>query len=672
MLRKIKTYIGLTLMALLLSNISFGQVKLTIKLADNAYHDFSWNEAIDLYLYAFEKDPENIHVIRRLADSYRNLGNTDESEIWYTKLVELNEAYPEDLFNYAMALKSNGKYNESQEYLEQFAELRPEDGRVNLEQSILDYITFLEQDSSRYIVKQLPFNTKGDEWGPVFYLNKIVFVSTGDPDENRDIKYKWDNLPFLDLYSVDVDEYGNYSKPDVFAKEVMSSYHDGPATFDVKNNRMYYNSNRSTKNTSSKVEEENNLQIYYADFENGKWVQKGGFKYNNELYSYAHPSIDANGDLMYFSSDRPGGKGGNDIWWCRQVNGEWGEPVNLEDINTEGNEAFPYIAPDRVLYFASDGLGGMGGLDIYMAIPDRGVYTTKNVENMGFPVNSSKDDFAIVLHDDGMSGYFSSNRPGGLGYDDIYHLDILYIPVQISGTVRDRINTFEIAGAKVALIDENKDTVDIAYSKEDGEFVFKAYKQRNYKLVVSNENYITVEKDVSTYGKLPNENIQVEIFIEMSFDMMEAPDELEPLSLEIDGQDELQIIQIEHINYGFDSDKILPDAAVILNKVIELVKQYPDLEIKVESHTDSKGSDEYNLKLSKLRAKSAYNYLISNGIAANTVEYTGYGETQLLNQCENDVECTEEEHAINRRSIIKVIRRGKYKTKRNSRSIFYF
>lgn len=669
MVKKFRTYIGLTIVAIFLSGVTFGQVKLTIKLADNAYYNFSWNEAIDLYAYAYEKDPENIHVIRKLADCYRNIGKTDEVEKWLSKLIELNEAYPEDIFNYSQALKSNGKYDMSEEYLREYSKLRPEDGRINLEQSILDYITFLVQDSARYIVESLPFNTKGADWGPAFYNNQLVYVSTGDPEESRDLKYNWDQLPFLDLYAVTIDEYGNYSKPGVFAKDLMTTFHDGPATFDMKNNRMYFNSNRTTKNASRK-EEENNLQIYYADLENGQWVLKGDFKYNNIRDNYRHPSIDKTGELLYFSSDRPGGKGGNDIWWCRKVNGEWGEPVNLEDINTEGEELFPYIASDGVLYFSSNGLGGMGNLDIYMALPDRGVFTT--VENMGFPVNSSRDDFGIVLDDNGMKGYFSSDRPGGLGHDDIYKLDILYIPVQIRGTIRDRINTFEIAGAKIALLDENNDTIDIAYSKEDGEFLFSAFKQRNYKLEVSYENYITVVKDVSTYGKLPNEKIEVEIFIEMNFDLMAESDQLEPLSLEMEGGNELQIIQIEHINYAYDSDKILTAAEFILNKVIDLIKQYPDLEIKVESHTDSKGSDEYNLRLSKQRAKSAYDYMIKNGIDPLKIEYSGFGETQLLNHCDDDIECSEEEHSINRRSIIKVVRRGKYKTIRNTRSIFYF
>jgi outer membrane protein OmpA-like peptidoglycan-associated protein len=171
---------------------------------------------------------------------------------------------------------------------------------------------------------------------------------------------------------------------------------------------------------------------------------------------------------------------------------------------------------------------------------------------------------------------------------------------------------------------------------------------------------------------LPNEKIQVEIFIEMDFSLMDRPDRLEPLSLERIGGEELQIIQIEHINYGFDSDAVLPESAFILNKVIDMINQYPDLEVIIESHTDSKGSDEYNLRLSKRRAASAYKYINDKGVRSEAIEYAGYGETQLLNHCDDGVECNEEEHALNRRSIIKVVRRGKFQQGRSSRSMFYF
>lgn len=232
---------------------------------------------------------------------------------------------------------------------------------------------------------------------------------------------------------------------------------------------------------------------------------------------------------------------------------------------------------------------------------------------------------------------------------------------------------FEIEGATVCLLDENLDTLEVVTTNEDGEYQFsKTYKQHNYRIAASMDEYNTAQKDVSTYGKLPYAKIRADLFLEMDFNMLEEENQLEPLSIEVVGGNEIQILQIEHINYAFASDEILPEAAETLDQVIFLVMQYPDLEVKIESHTDSKGSDAYNLKLSQRRAASANKYLIAHGINADIIEATGYGETQLLNHCEDGVECNEQEHSINRRSIIKVIRRGEYKTKRNTRSIFYF
>lgn len=653
----------------LLGSHASGQQKITIRLADTAFDKFSYREAVDLYQFAYQKDTTNAYLIRRIADCHRNMGNTEDVEVWIKKLIAMDQALPEDLFNLAMALKTNSKYEESEAVLKEFAVLKPEDGRVNIQQSLLDYVRFLLDDSTRYVISTVPFNTKGADFGPTVYDNKIVFASTGNPDDNRELKYNWDALPFLDIYYADVLPNNAFSGPKIFSSNLKTSFHEGPATFDAAANRIYFNGNRSSKNASSKSNE-NNLQIYYADRENGDWVFKGGFKYNDPSYNLRHPSIDAKGEIMFFASDMPGGKGGNDIYWCRKENGEWSEPVNLEYVNSEGDEVFPWIAPDGVLYFSSNGHGGMGGLDVWMAIPDRGVYT--KIENMGYPLNTTRDDFGIVLDEVGMNGFFSSNRPGGLGHDDIYQVQILWIPVQIRGTVRDRLNTYEIAGATVSLLDESGSVIETAVTKEDGEFQFKAYKQRNYKLKVEKPEFIGATKDVSTFNKLPNAIIDVELFIEMDFSSLEAPDDLDPLSLEnVDG-DELQIIQIEHVSYDYDRSNINAGAAIILDKIVALMKQYPNLEIIIESHTDSKGSDEYNLKLSKERAASAFKYLTGKGIDAKAIEYTGFGETQLLNHCEDGEECSEEEHALNRRSIVKVVRRGQFKTKRSSRSMFYF
>lgn len=671
MVNKVVKYTMLFLVLMIMATTGSAQ-KLTIKLADKAFHDFSWMEAIDLYTYVHEKDPNNVYVIRKLADCYRNITQWEEVEKWLELIIEMGEENPEDLFYYSMALKSNGKYHDAEVILKDYKLLKPDDDRVALQQSLLEYVRFLIQDSSRFVVNIAPFNSRGADWGPTFYEDKIVFVSTGNPEDSRDPKYNWDQLPFLDIYAVTRLDDGGYSDPKVYAKDLNSTFHDGPATFDIQNNRMYFNSNRSTKN-ASRAEEENNLQIYYADLEKGDWVFKGSFEHNNVRDNYRHPSVSSDGLKLFFSSDRPGGKGGNDIWYCDNVNGSWTEPINFEVVNTEGHEVFPYYSPEGILYFASDGMAGMGDLDLFMAISYDGGKNYTRIENMGYPINSPQADFGMVLDDVGMKGFFSSDRPGGLGHDDIYEVEILYIPVQISGTITDKMNTFEVEGAMVCLLDEKLDTLETLFTREDGSFVFsKTYKQRDYTIAVSSEGYLPAKRTVSTYGKLPYEKIVENIFIDMDIKAIDEPEMLEPLSMEMVGGNEIQIIQIEHINYGFDSDKILPEAATILDKIINLVSGTNGLKVMVESHTDSKGSDDYNLRLSERRAKSAYTYLLEHGIDSDMIEYTGYGETQLLNHCEDGVECMEEEHAINRRSIIKVIREGKYKSKKNNRSLFFF
>ncbi len=641
--------------------------KITLKLADEAYNEFSWNEAIELYEYALKKDRNNTFIIRRLADCNRNIGNTVAVEKWIRRLVELNASETEDLFHFSMALKSNGKFNESEKNLKKYAMMRPEDGRVQMQQSLLEYINFLVRDSSRFVVKSVPFNTKGSDWGAVFYDSMVVYSSTGPPNVLKK-SYNWDNLPFLDLYAVKVDSNGNFSKPAPFAPKVMSEYHDGPATFDPKLRRMYFNSNRQIEKNKNE-EEVLNLQIYYADFINGEWVYRGGFTYNDTKFNLRHPCLDPSGNVLYFASDMPGGKGGNDIYWCRKERGRWGQPINLEEINSEGEEAFPFISNDGVLYFSSDGLGGMGGLDIYMALPDRGVFS--KIENMGYPINSSKDDFSFTMMADGESGFLSSNRIGGKGYDDIYQFKMKYTPVIIKGNVRDRENYIEIANAKVSLVDENNDTIKIAYTKEDGGYIFGAFRNKNYKVIASKEFFATSLKELSTYNRMPNEKIIVDHLLETEYLMLDL-DGIEPLSLESEEEEQVEVIVVEHINFDFDRFNVNPEAAGKLDQLILTIEMYPEYEIRIESHTDSRGSDEYNLGLSKSRALATYEYLVDHGVDPLIIEYNGFGETQLLNRCDDGVDCSDEEHAVNRRSMIKLVRRSSQQINRKSRNTFYF
>jgi len=645
----------------------FGQ-KLTTKLADKSFDEYAFIDAIELYKYAYEKDTTDNYVVKRLAESNRNVGNTEEVEHWLKKLIDRKVEGPEDIFNYSQALKSNGKYLLAETWLKEYSELRPEDGRVNIQVSILEYIQFLMRDSANYEIRNVSLNTSGSDMGPAFYKNQLIFSSTSIGTKSA-VKYKWNELPYLDMYSAKIQEDGNLTSPVAFAPKLKTAYHDGPVSFDTKNDIIYFTRNNFSRGKVSKSREDVvNLKIFLGKLEEGEWKMTGSFRYNSDEFSTGHPSIDREGTILYFASDMPGGYGKSDLYFSVISNGQWSKPFNLgPKINTEGNEFFPFISDDGVVYFASDGHGGLGGLDIYFSVPERGVFNS--IENMGYPVNSPKDDFGLALDSTGTKGYYASNRSGGKGNDDLYFLKIRNIPVIIRGTIRDRDTKDVLSDATVSVIDESGNTINSSITRADGQFEFEVNKGQQYIVNVTREAYIENEKTVTTSTLRPNDEAFTEIFLEQKIEEESGP---APKNMEEEDGVALQVIEIEYINYGLDKFDIGPDAAIILDKLIALMKEYPDLEIRVESHTDSRGSDEYNMQLSKRRAKAAAYYVASKGIDAKRMLYQGFGETKLLNKCTNGVECTEEQHEVNRRSIVKVVRKGEYQERRGAKSIYYF
>ena len=647
--------------------LSFGQ-KLTTKLADKSFEEFAFVEAIGLYEYAYEKDTTDNYLVKRLAESNRNIGNTEEVEKWLKKLIDRHVEQPEDIFNYSQALKSNGKYLLAEQWLKEYADLRPEDGRVNIQVSLLEYIKFLMRDSTNYEILNTSTNTIGSDMGPAFYKDRLVFSSTSI-GEKGGATYKWNELPYLKMYSAQIGPYGDLNSVQPFAPKLKTAYHDGPVSIDSKREVIYFTRNNYVKGKTSKSRDGVvNLKIFIGKKENDDWKLSGPFPYNSNEYSVGHPSIYKDGSVLYFASDMPGGYGKSDIYFSVFSGGQWSKPFNLgPKINTEGNEFFPFISNDGVLYFASDGHGGLGGLDIYFSVPERGVFSS--IENMGYPVNSSKDDFGLALDSTGVKGYFASNRPGGKGDDDLYFMKIKHIPVIIRGVVKDRDTKDVLADAKISVINEAGNTIATSVTPIDGQFEFEVSKGQQYTINVTKEFYTENEVVIVTASLRPNDEAFSEIFLEQKIEIDNSP---APKVMEEEDGEALQVIELEYINYEVDKSDVRPDAAATLDKLIALLKEFPDLEIRIESHTDSRGSDDYNMLLSKKRAKAAFDYVVSKGIDPNRLLYHGYGETRLLNKCANGVECSEEQHEVNRRSIVKVVRKGEYKEKRGQKNIFYF
>jgi outer membrane protein OmpA-like peptidoglycan-associated protein len=644
--------------------------KLTTKLADKSFDEFAFVEAIGLYEYAYERDTTDNYLVKRLSEANRNIGNTEETERWLKKLIDRNAEEPEDIFNYSQALKSNGKYFVAEQWLKEYSELRPEDGRVNIQVSLLEYIQFLMRDSANYVLLNTSINTIGSDMGPAYYKDNLIFSSTSIGTKSR-ATYGWNELPYLDMYSAKIGPYGDLSSPLPFAPKLKTPYHDGPVSFDQRQNIIYFTRNSFVKGKTSQSKDGiTNLKIFQGKLEEGEWKMTGSFRYNSNEFSVGHPSIDKSGTILYFASDMPGGYGKSDIYFSVNVNGQWSKPFNLgPKVNTEGNESFPFMSYDGVLFFGSNGHGGLGGLDIYFSVPEQGVFNT--IENMGYPVNSPRDDFGLALDTTGMKGYFASNRTGGKGDDDLYFLKINHVPVIIRGVVKDRDTKDILTDATISVINEAGNTLFSSITRNDGQFEFEVNKGQNYILNVTKELYFENEKSVSTATLRPNDEVFSEIFLEQKQEAV-VDNYPAPKSMEEENGKALQVVDIEYINYGLDKTDVNPEVAVTLDKQIALLKEFPELEMRIEAHTDSRGSDEYNMLLSKRRAKAAFDYVVSKGIDPSRLIYQGYGETRLLNKCANGVICSEEQHEVNRRTIVKVVRKGTFQEKRNQKNIFLF
>lgn len=383
------------------------------------------------------------------------------------------------------------------------------------------------------------------------------------------------------------------------------------------------------------------LELMIALKKEGKWGELKPFAYNNvKEYSLGHAALSKNGQLLYFASDMPGGFGKTDIWYSElQADGSWGKPVNCgSEINTKEEEAFPTAGPYGELYYSSKGRIGMGGYDIYSSRGEKASWSKP--QDLKYPMNSTSDDFYFISND-GKTGYFSSNREGGAGDDDIYSFNDQTPAVMIlalDGTVCDQKSKASLDSVLVILTDGNGLAVNRKVTEQNGKFFFGLTKDQDYKVEISKLGYASVLKTLSTKGITKSDTLTMEAFLDK--DMFEPG----------------KIYVLRNIYYDFDKANIRPDAARELNKLLAILKENPSIWIELGSHTDSRGADQYNQWLSQCRANSAVQYLIDGGIERERIKARGYGETMLLNKCANGIKCSHAEHQLNRRTEFKVIK----------------
>ncbi|MCL6295805.1 OmpA family protein [Jejuia spongiicola] len=637
---KLKNYI-LTCFFLSLSFIASAQYG-SQKKADNLFNKFSFVSAAEVYHNLIEKDFNADYATRQLADSYAYMRNPDSAVVYYQKAVQQENIPVEYYYNYAQALRGIKEYKESRVWLRRFKEAG---GVVKKDRfsKDSDFITSIFNAKQQYFLTDVNFNSKYSDFGAYEREGNIYFASSKDEGVSTKHIYGWNEEPFLDIYVKAKDSNDSIvSHKSKIEGDINSIYHDGPLTITKDGKTMYFSRNDFNKNVLGKDEKGmTHLKIYKASLVNGLWTNIEDFNFNSKDYSTGHPSLNSDDTKLYFTSDMPGGQGGSDIYYVDiNSDGSLGSPKNIGNVvNTDKNEMFPFINSEDALFFSSDGHAGLGLLDIFGTVSDAD-NNIISVLNLGVPVNSSKDDFSFFMNNDGLSGYFASNRDGGVGSDDIYAYD--RIPqLKIEGTITDATTNAPIPNAVVTLLDSNDNKIADLQTDENGHFEINIDRDTDYKLNTKKENYIGDSRTVTTKG------------IENSVTSINADFVLNPVV-----DEKLPITELYPIYFDFNKYDIRRDGTVELDRIVDLMmNKYPNMVIKIESHTDSRGTSEYNDILSKERANATYKYLIEHGVDASRItEYDGFGERKLANDCDGTINCTEDQHQLNRRTQFIVIK----------------
>ncbi|WP_277013047.1 OmpA family protein [Flavobacterium lindanitolerans] len=606
----------------------YGQNRSSEK-ADRLYDSYQYVAAIEEYLKLAEGNKGDSHVYRQLADSYYNVFNMGEAARWYAKAAESSQD-AETYYRYAQALKSQGKYQEANRQMDRFAALLPNDQRAKDHKANPDYIPSLSNRGRLFDISETSISSKdqGDFGAVLSNDNILYFVSTRNSSNRTD---KWVRQPYLDIFQSVRNADGTLSEPRAVS-ELNTAFHDGPVTVSADGNTMFF-ARDGLNDGNFDRDRKNNVKIgqqglYRATRVDGKWTDIQALPFNSKSYSVTHPSLSPDGKTLYFTSNMPGGHGDSDIWKVSVDGSNYGKPQNLgPNVNTAGKEGFPSIGENGILYFASSGKQGFGGLDVFRADLNR----DGEAVNVGKPVNSEKDDFSFSFNTSKNEGYFSSNRNGT---DDIIRA-VPVCRVEAIAMVKDGKTGRALPGAGVSILDARKNVIATKQSDSKGEVSFDVDCDTEYVLQATKKDY---EAGSGRVGKTKGGRTSVDI-------------SLEPVEVVITDTE----VILKSIYFEFDRSNITQQGAAELDKLVNVMDRYPDMVIYVKSHTDGKGSAAYNLRLSEQRAQSTVQYLVSKGISKDRVSGKGFGSTEPKVDCRAN--CTEEEDAQNRRSEFKIIKR---------------
>ncbi|WP_299244908.1 OmpA family protein [uncultured Aquimarina sp.] len=634
-------------------NSMFSQER-KLKSAQNQYDKYEYINAQETYLKVVKKGYKSADLYKNLGNSYYFNSQFEEASKWYEELVNSypTEVEPEYYFRYAQTLKSVGRYDDADVYMKKFVEASSDDQRAQLFQDEPNYLKRIDFQSGRFEIENSSINSSFTDFGSAFFGRFVVFSSSRDTLLFKKSVHQWNEEPFLDLFRAEYNPTnGELSEIEKFDSKINSKFHESTPIFAKDGQTVYFTRNNYDGRKYGNDKKGTNRLKIYRSYKNtqGSWTTPQNLPFNSDQYSTAHPALSVDEKTLYFSSDMPGGEGQSDIYEVAiNSDGSFGEPKNLGNrINTEGKETFPFVSANNDLYFASDGHIGLGGLDVYVTRLNPQTDEEKLVVNIGKPVNGPDDDFAFIVDDKSRRGYFSSNRDGGRGKDDIYsflQLEDLksFCEITIAGVVKDEDTQELLPGTKVSIYDSSNNLLESFIVGDDAAYSHLVKCSSKYFVRAEKEEYLTLEKLVNTPGE--TETVEVPLLLEKKVKSADVGDDL------------AKVLSLNPIYFDFDQSYIRADAAVELAKVIEVMNQYPEMKIDVRSHTDSHGDDAYNLWLSEQRAKSTIKYMITKGISSDRLTSKGYGETQPVNDCGNDSNCRKSEYQLNRRSEFIIVK----------------
>lgn len=616
------------------------------KKGDKHYKRLEYVKAIKQYEKLVKKNKADAYVYKQLAKSYDGLRDAKNASEFYGKYLEAEkdaDIDTEDYFRYAQMLKSSGDDEKSNQAMQDFAQKEPNDARAQAFNDNPNYLAELKDAERTHKVSQLEISSESQDFGGYELDDKLYFVSSRNKSRRT---YGFNDQPTLDVYVAER-EGGKYDNAKSVKGDVNTKFNQGPVTITEDGKTMYFSRNDYTNNKYGKSDDGiGQMKIYSAKKVDKEWGDVEELSFNSSEYSSRNPALSEDESALYFSSDRPGGQGGFDLYRVEiKEDGKFGEPENLgPEVNTPTNDDYPFVDSEGTLYFSSEGHLGMGGLDVFKAEKQGGSYG--NVENMGADINTRGDDFAYTYYPDKKYGYVSSNRSGRADEDSKIDNDNIYqvLPVEqvdLYVKVLDIETDMPIEDATVDVYDEDKNKVTSKDSDDKGSAVFKELPggEHQYSVTVNADDY----KPKSANAKHQPEG-KIDLVVE-----------LEPVEKKIKEKE----IVLDEIYFEFDKAEITNEGALELDSLVAIMKKHEDMEIHVIAHTDNIGAEDYNQALSERRAQATVDYVVEQGIDENRIDGEGVGMSKPKIDCS---ECSDEERAENRRSEFKITA-GKVKQK---------